>query len=80
MDAAAATGRDPKEDYELLKNKDLRRRRRQPGRHPAKTIPLQHHQVMEVGTVLFCDQQDVELGQGDKARQSNALHQDQRPD
>ena len=55
VDEGAATGRDPKEDHELLKNKNLRRRRRRPGRHSAKTIPLQHHQVMEEGVVLFYD-------------------------
>ena len=53
MDEGAATGRDPKEDHELLKNKNLRRRRRRPGRHSAKTIPLQHHQVTEKGVVLL---------------------------
>ena len=35
---------------------------------------------MEEGVVLFYDQQDVELGRGDEARQPNALHRDQRPD
>jgi hypothetical protein len=51
--ATAATGRDPKEDNELFEAQNQQQRQCQPVRHPAKKIPLHHHQVTEEDVVLF---------------------------